>query len=172
MPQQFRVSIASDLARAFAELGVDYHFIGKSGAIVLGYPGTTQDVDVFPAKNPDNGRKIVAALRSLGFPIEETLEQDIVAGRDFVQIKNGPFDVDLVFAPDGIASFEAAKTRRIVHENLPVASLDDIIASKKASARQKDFIELPLLEKFREAYERLHPRPLKSAWEIDRNPPT
>jgi len=169
VPRTFRVSIASDLAGAFAGQSVEYLFIGKSGAIILGYPGTTMDVDVFPEKNPDNGRKIVAALRSLGFDINETLEAEIVAGRDFVQLKNGPFDVDLVFAPDGIESFEKARTRRIVYENLPVAALEDIISSKRASGREKDLIDLPLLEDFQREYERLHPRPLKSAWEINRD---
>ena len=40
---------AQEVAIAFNEAGVDYLFIGKSAAILLGYPGTTQDVDVFPA---------------------------------------------------------------------------------------------------------------------------
>lgn len=44
---------AQEVARAFNAAGVDYLFIGKSGAILLGYPGTTQDVDVFPAKSAD-----------------------------------------------------------------------------------------------------------------------
>ena len=171
MAREFRLTIASDLGRAFAEHGADYLFIGKSGAMVLGYPGTTLDVDVFAAKNPDNGRKIVAALRSLDFDVPGEVEEAILAGRDFVQIKFGPFDVDIVFAPDGIESFEKAKARRIIHEGLNVASLDDIIASKRCAARPKDAIDLPQLELFRAEYERLHPKPLRSAWEIDRQKP-
>jgi hypothetical protein len=166
VPQPFRVSIASDLARAFGEADVDYLFIGKSGAILLGYPGTTQDVDVFPAKGPENGNKIIAALKKLGFDFDAQLASDILASRDFVQIKNGPFDIDLVFAPDGIASFAEARNRRIVHENFPIASLKDIIASKRASGREKDFIDLPLLEDFRQEYERANPQPLRSARDI------
>lgn len=171
MGKEFRLTIASDLGRAFAEQGVDYLFIGKGAAMVLGYPGTTLDVDVFAAKNPDNGRKIVAALRSLEFEIPVEVEEAILAGRDFVQIKTGSFDVDIVFAPDGIESFEKAKARRIVHEGLNVASLEDIIASKRSAARAKDANDLPQLELFRIEYERLHPEPLKSAWEIDQQKP-
>lgn len=37
---------------AFAREQVDYLFIGKSGAILLGYPETTQDVDIFSAALP------------------------------------------------------------------------------------------------------------------------
>jgi hypothetical protein len=35
---------AQEVAKAFNAAGVDYLFIGKSAAILLGYPGTTQDV--------------------------------------------------------------------------------------------------------------------------------
>lgn len=162
----FQHAQAEELARAFSEAGVDYLFIGKGGAILLGYPGTTQDLDVFPARTKENGRRIVSALRKLGFDIAEALEREIVAGRDFVQIKTGPFDVDLVFAPDGIENFDVAKRRSIRAGIFCVANLRDIIASKKASGRTRDIVELPLLESFREEYEKRYASPLRSAAEI------
>ncbi|MDR3459169.1 MAG: hypothetical protein P4N60_17200 [Verrucomicrobiae bacterium] len=168
MNREFRPLQAEEIARAFREEGVDYLFIGKSGAILLGYPGTTQDVDIFPARTPENGRCIVAALRKLDFEIDVELEREIVAGKDFVQIKTGPFDVDLVFAPDGISSFAKAKARGVREGIFQIASLRDIIASKRASGRKKDEIELPLLENFRVEYEKLHPPPLRSAADIAR----
>ena len=166
MTREFRPLQAEEIACAFHDGGVDYLFIGKSGAILLGYPGTTQDVDIFPARTPENGRRIVAALRKLGFPINAELEQQIVAGKDFVQIKTGPFDMDLVFAPDGIENYAKAKARSLTEGIFPVANLSDIIASKHASGRQKDKIELPLLEDFRAEYEKRHPSPLRSASDI------
>lgn len=69
---------------------------------------------------------------------------------DFVQLKNGPFDLDLVFAPDGIERFADAWKRRIDVEGFPVCHLDDIIASKEASGRVKDRESLPRLRAFRE----------------------
>lgn len=163
---EFHPLQAQEIARAFREEGVDYLFIGKSGAILLGYPGTTQDVDVFPARSADNGRRLVAALRKIGFEVGPDLESQISAGKDFVQIKTGPFDVDLVFAPDGIRSFEEAKSRGVTEGPFRVANLRDIIASKRASGRQKDLIELPLLESFRAEYEKRHAPPLRSAADI------
>ena len=47
-----------------------------------------------------------------------------------------------------------------------IANLRDIIASKKASGRKKDMNELPLLEAFREEYEKRHTPPLRSAADI------
>ncbi|MBE7501019.1 MAG: hypothetical protein HS113_12065 [Verrucomicrobiales bacterium] len=161
---------AEEIARAFLAAGVDYLFIGKSGAILLGYPGTTQDVDLFPARSAENGRRMVAALRTIGFEVGPQLEGEILAGKDFVQIKTGPFDVDLVFAPDGIPSFAEAKARSRTEGIFPVANLRDIIASKRASGRQKDRIELALLECFRQEYESRHAPPLRSAAEIATEP--
>ena len=50
--EAFHPAQAQEVAAVFSRQGVDYMFIGKSGAILLGYPGTTQDVDVFPRKDP------------------------------------------------------------------------------------------------------------------------
>jgi hypothetical protein len=163
--REFRPLQAEEIARAFRREGVEYLFIGESGAILLGYPGTTHDVHVFPARSVENGRRLLAALRKIGFEIGPGLERDILAGKDFVQIKNGPFDVDLVFAPDGIESFARARERAVREGIFPVANLRDIIASKRASGRQKDRIDLPLLESFRVEYEKRHAPPLRSAKE-------
>jgi hypothetical protein len=153
----FRPEQARLVADAFERHGVEYLFIGKGGAILLGYPGATQDVDVFPRKSAANGRGIVAALRELGFELSAGDEQDIVDGKDFVQIGNGPFDIDLVFAPDGIESFDAAFRNAERIDNFPIMSIADIIASKRAAGRKRDLLEIPLLEEFRKVYEAAKP---------------
>ena len=63
---------AEELHAAFLRHGVRYLFLGKSGAILI------------------------------GFALTEPQAEDIVRGKDFVQLKNGPFDVDLVFAQEGL----------------------------------------------------------------------
>ncbi len=146
----FEYRQAEEIRDAFARHGVRYLFIGKSGAILLGYPDTTQDADLFVERSPENGRALVAALRELGFALTDTQAAEIVRGKDFVQIKNGPFDLDLVFAPDGIERFEDAWERRVDVEGFPVCHIDDIIASKAATNRVKDRESLPRLRSFRE----------------------
>src|SRR2546421_13089321 len=98
----FEYRQAEEVRDAFARHGVRYLFIGKSGAILLGYSDTTQDAVVFVERSPANGEAIVAALLDLGFKLDEGQKADIRRGKDFVQLKSGPFDLDLVFAPDGI----------------------------------------------------------------------
>lgn len=141
---------ALEVRDAFHRHGVRYLFVGKAGAILLGFPDTTQDADVFADRSPANGRAIVAALRELHFALNEEQAAEIERGKDFVQLKNGPFDLDLVFAPDGIERFEDAWRRHVDVEGFPVCHIDDIIASKAAANRVKDRESLPRLRAFRE----------------------
>ncbi len=77
----------------------------------------------------------------------------IVSGSDIVLLKSGPFALDLIHAPDGIESFELAKSRSVLEGGrFPVASLDDIIASKRATGREKDVYDVCRLEQFRIEY--------------------
>lgn len=141
---------AQEIRDAFKRTGVRYLFIGKSGAILLGFPDTTQDSDLFVDRSPANGRAIVAALRGLGFSLTQEQTDEIERGKDFVQLKSGPFDLDLIFAPDGIERFDDAWRRHIEVEGFPVCHLDDIIASKAAANRARDRESLPRLRAFRE----------------------
>lgn len=154
----FEYRQAEEIRDAFGRRGVRFLFIGKSGAILLGFPDTTQDADLFVEKSPDNGRAIVAALRELGFALDGEQAAQIERGKDFVQLKSGPFDLDLVFAPDGIAGFAEAWQRRVEVEGFFVCHIDDIIASKEASGRAKDRESLPRLRSFREYWLQQHGR--------------
>jgi hypothetical protein len=145
----FEYRQAEEIRDAFAAHGVRYLFLGKSGAILLGFPDTTQDADVFLLKTAGNCQAVVGALSALGFDLNGKEVEEIERGKDFVQLKSGPFDLDLIFAPDGIEHFEDAWQRRIEVEGFPVCSLDDIIASKQATGRVKDRESLPRLIAFR-----------------------
>jgi hypothetical protein len=145
---------AQEIRDVFAQHGVRYLFIGKSGAILLGFPDTTQDADLFPERSDENGRRLVSALRQLGFALTGPQTAEIPCGKDFIQLKNGPFDLDLVFAPDGIERFEDAWRRHVEIEGFPVCHIDDIIASKAAANRARDRESLPRLRSFREYWVR------------------
>lgn len=144
----FEYRQAQEIRDALAKHGVRALFIGKSGAILLGFPDTTQDADLFVEKDPAKGPDLIAALRELGFTLTQPQADEIVRGKDFVQLKDGPFDLDLVFAPDGIDHFEDAWRRRIDVEGFHVCNPDDIIASKRAANRAKDRESLPRLVEF------------------------
>jgi len=146
----FEYRQAEEIRDRFAARGVRYLFIGKSGAILLGFPDTTQDADLFIEKTASNCAAVIQSLRDLGFALTDEQASQIARGKDFVQLKNGPFDLYLVFAPDGIERFEHAWRRHVDVEGFPVCHIDDIIASKAATNRQKDRESLPRLRSFRD----------------------
>lgn len=152
----FEYRQAEEIRDAFTRHGVRHLFLGKSAAILLGFPDTTQDTDLFLEKSPDNGRAAAAALCDLGFALTEEQTSQIERCEDFVQLKNGPFDVALDFAPDGIERFEDAWRRHVEVDGFHVCHIDDIIASKEATGREKDRESLPRLKSFREFWLRRH----------------
>ena len=105
-----RESLAA-LRDALAKQEVEYLFLGKMAAILQGYPDTTQDADLFLEKTAEHGERLSRALRELGFELDEADEAAIRKGQDFVQLRQGPFPVDLVYAPDGIDRYEDARGR-------------------------------------------------------------
>jgi hypothetical protein len=145
----FEYRQATEIRDALAQRRVRYLF-GKSGAILLGFPDTTQDADLFVEKSPENGRALANALKDLGFQLTEEQCKDLERGKDFVQLKNGPFDLDVIYAPDGIEHFTDAWNRHVEIEGFPVCHIDDIIASKEAANRVRDRETLPRLRAFRD----------------------
>ncbi len=146
----FEFKNAQDVGRVFEHHGVKYLFFRNSGAILLGYSDTTQDVDLYVEKRVANCEKLVAALLELGFRLSEKEQREIRQGKDFIQLRNGPFDLDLIFAPDGVERFEDAWERHVEKHGLPIAHIDDIVGSKQAANRQRDRESLPRLLSFRE----------------------
>jgi len=74
---------AEELKRALDKQQVRYLFIGKSAAIILGFPDTTQDADLFIDRSPENGRRLTAALLDLGFELTSRQAEEIERGKVF-----------------------------------------------------------------------------------------
>jgi len=135
------------IKKVFNKLQIEYMFIGKGAAIMQGFPDTSQDVDIYPQKNLENNKKIVKALKKLNFDISTLTELDIIRGKDFIQFEK-PFQLDIVFAPDGFNSYDDAKRYKIIEDGYPLLNLEGIIKSKKAANRKKDILSIDELEDF------------------------
>jgi len=146
----YREENAAKLRQVLSRHNVEYMFIGKGAAILQGFPDTTQDIDIYPRKDAQNNRSLVAALKELGFEINSRTEKEILKGKDFIQLRGEPFDMDVVFAPDGFDSFEEAKKYQVTIDGYPALSVDGIIRTKRAAGREKDRASLPQLLSFKE----------------------
>lgn len=64
--------------------------------------------------------------------MEKNCQCLVQMGKDFVQIKSGPFDIDLVFAPDGIENYEEIKNRAVWVGEFPVAHIKEFSKTWRA----------------------------------------
>lgn len=144
--------LLAEVARQVRDARLDAVLIGNAAAALQGAPVTTVDFDFFFRKTPRNLAKLKAIARGLDatvmrpyYPASEMYR--IVRDRDALQ-------VDFMGAIHGIRSFEGVRDRaswiEIGGVPLRVASLDDIIRSKRAARRPRDRAVLEILEKARE----------------------
>lgn len=143
---------------------VKYVVIGGLAALLQGVPlPRTADLDVTPASDNENKRRLAVALRELGAklrapgldePIDIPLDERTFSGMVTMTFVTpfGPFD--LCFVPDGTTGFDDLQRSARVIERLgvkiPVASIADIVRSKRAAGREKDASHLTILFDFAE----------------------
>lgn len=142
---------------AVAEHDVNCVLIGGLGAVLHGSSATTNDVDLCPARDPDNLARLATMLRSLNARIRFDDEGDGLpfdcsvdfATVDIANLITDAGDLDIAFRPAGSTGYDellaAAVPFDIDGHQVMVASLDDIIHSKTVANRPKDHATLPIL---------------------------
>ncbi len=139
---------------------VDFVVIGGVAARLHGTGHATVDIDICPSADGENLERLAIALRSIetrlrvdgtpeGIPFDPHPDQLGKMSTLTLVTTHGP--VDLCFAPAGFAEgYEAFRSGEVVivvsGVDVPVASLADVITSKRAAGRPKDIVALPVLE--------------------------
>jgi hypothetical protein len=141
------------------KFGVKYVVIGAFAAQLQGAPiPRTRDIDVTPATDAANLKKLSTALRELHARIRTVDEPEGLPfdhdgpslGRARMWNLTSPFgEFDISFVPSGTEGYDdLARQAHVVEshgEYVPVADLDDVIRSKEAAGRPKDIVQLPIL---------------------------
>jgi hypothetical protein len=129
--------------------------------IAHGSATLTQDVDVCYARDLDNLKALAEALRPV-HPRLRGLPDDVPFVWDFRTLRNGSNftlatgvgNVDTLAEVEGVASFDALWNRAVPMElygtTVRVASVDDLIAMKRAAGRPKDELHLLELQRMRQ----------------------
>ena len=138
----------------FTTLGrhdVQFVLIGALAAKLQGFPRFTRDADITPARQPDNLKRLAAALRELNAriytePIPEGLAFDctaqMLARGDTWNLVTNAGRLDLAFEPSGTRGYDDLASTAVRFElygrNVLIASLEDVIRSKTAANRPQD----------------------------------
>ena len=133
---------------ALAEQNLEAVLIGNAAAAMQGAPVTTLDFDFMFRDTPTNLRKLKAVANSLKAVILLPFHPVSKLYR-MVDDASG-LQADFMPVIHGVRSFEGLRSRAIEHTlggiKVKVASLPDIIASKRAAGRDRDLAVLPVLE--------------------------
>jgi hypothetical protein len=146
------------------EEGVEDVVIGGFAAVVRGSPLPTRDIDIVPSRSSVNldrlGRALCrmgAQIRTDGDPVPAPLDGPFLANMPIMLNLVTDFgEINLTFVPAGRAGgydgWRLGATEEEVSDGVivVVASLDDVIDSKRAANRPKDQMALPYLESLRD----------------------
>ena len=147
--------------------GVRYVLIGGLAATLHGSTIRTGDADICPARDADDLERLAAALGDLQprlraadtpegvrFPCDAVFFSRV----DVCNLTTTYGDLDISFTPSGTRGFDDLTRHVVIYDldglTVPVASLDDVIRSKRAANRAKDRAALPELEALRDEIRR------------------
>ena len=156
---------ADEILQALVDERVDFILIGGLAAQVHGSPSLTGDVDVCHGLDHENLERLSKALERLA-AVRRTMPAGVVSRVDLRALRAGDVftlttrfgDLDLLGHPDPSLDYEHLRAGAIAAEILGVpvrvASLDDLMAMKRAAGRPKDRVELEILGALREEIDR------------------
>jgi hypothetical protein len=145
------------LVQALVQRDVDFVIVGGVAVILQAMPRFTKDLDICYSTDQDNLDALGSVLVALGARlrgIPETVPF-VPDGRTLRQTQimclTTPIgDIDLLVNPDGAPSYNTLRRRADVMElsgqNVRVASIEDMLAMKRAAGRPQDLVDLESLE--------------------------
>ena len=148
MPDIFE-SDFRDFIFALNTSNTQYLVVGGYAVILHGYYRTTQYLDIWVNKTPENHLKLSKAFAIFGMPLfDMTLENFMGEKYDVFSIGRSPIRIDIITKLKGLF-FEDAYKHSLLKgiEGLKVKylELNDLIKAKKAAGRHKDLDDIEKL---------------------------
>jgi hypothetical protein len=146
-----------ELLTRLVEGEVDFVVVGGVAAVIHGSVAFTQDLDIAYAPDIDNLDRLGAVLVNLDARLRGVTDDVpfVPDGRTIrrtrvLTLTTPVGSIDLLAQPDGAPVYETLRSRAgyedVAGVRVRVASLDDLIAMKKAAGRPKDLVAVEELE--------------------------
>jgi hypothetical protein len=136
---------------------VDFVVVGGIAATLHGSDRNTFDLDICPAVDPANlvalGRALVdmdARLRGVDEDVPFVPDERTLAHVQLLTLDTSFGPLDVLLRPDGAPAYARLRARAerldIGTVSVLVASIDDLLAMKRAAGRDKDQLDIETLE--------------------------
>jgi len=150
-PEEAKLELKRDfvrLLRALADVDARYLLVGAYAVDFYGQPRTTRHMDVWLDDAPDNLECAYRALTSFGAPAIAVEHLSAASPLEVVWLGVPPDRIDLVKGMRGL-HFANAWSRRMTTNldgvSVPIIGRDDLIATKRATEREKDLADAEAL---------------------------
>lgn len=129
---------------------VEYMVVGAHALAFHGRPRHTGDLDIWINPSIENAEKMLNVISDFGFASLGLTKEDFLNDNYVTQLGYPPLRIDILNAISGVV-FEEAYNNRIKtdFDGLPInfIHIDDFIANKEASGRNKDLGDIAALKK-------------------------
>ena len=129
---------------------VRFVLVGGHAVAGHGEPRLTEDLDVFVEPSLENARRLREALVDFGFAAVAPSARELAARDRIFMLGRKPWRIDILTGIDGVTFPQAWASRvkaEFVASPLFVIGRDALIANKRAAARDKDLLDVSLLER-------------------------
>ncbi len=149
---------AENIFAALHEHGVEYVLIGGIAVQTYGHVRMTNDADLIPAPDPENLRRLAAALNSLDARVlnegheDEEITAAMLPRSTIWQFSTKDGGIDVMHEVPGGREFgelsDDALKVRLGDIEVPVVGLDDLVRMKLARGRRIDLEDVAALTDF------------------------
>jgi hypothetical protein len=141
-----------DLLIELHDAGAEFVLLGGYAVAFHGHPRATKDLDILVRPDPENAKRVYAALAAFGAPLAafEVGVNDFATYDGVLQIGLPPRRVDVINRADGITFDEALAEQEFFElegRKIPVIGLYALIKNKKASGREQDLADVKALSR-------------------------
>jgi predicted nucleotidyltransferase len=138
-----------EMLQCLSEENVKFLLVGAYAVAAYGYPRATKDIDIFVQPAPENASNLMRALERFGAPLSGVSETDFSTEGIVFQIGNNPRRIDILTRISGVdfqQAYGRKKTVSLEGVDVPIISLEDLIANKRATGRTQDLADVERLE--------------------------
>jgi hypothetical protein len=129
---------------------VEFVIVGAHALAFHGAPRYTGDLDILVRPTPENGQRLLDAIRAFGFPTGPLHADDIAAGRKLIEMGVAPIQIHVMSQIDGITWDEVWQSHdlgRFGTRDVPFIGREAFIQNKRAAGRLKDLADVDAISR-------------------------